>query len=192
LEAQILPSGRIRTAYELQRVEDWRPASSETAMAFKLFAIARQVLADWDLDGPLAALGNYLLGLQDPVSGAIRNCDDSAAGASLQDDPTLTDLVYTDGYGLIGLQEGYRATGDARYGDAAGRLAGFLARTQCQGESPRWDGGWRGSLDARTGEPRGRADQNNPIDEGGMYSVYAGWAAANIAYGLLRQVKREE
>jgi len=189
LQVQMLPSGRIRTAYELQRVEDWRPVSSETAMAFKLFAIARQLLDDGNLGGPLAALGNYLLGLQDEVSGAIRNRDASAAGASLQDDPTLTDLVYTDGYALIALQEAYQATGDARYLGAAARLADFLARAQCQGESPRWDGGWRGSLDARTGEPRGQADQNNPIDEGGMYSVYAGWCAAPITYGLLRQIQ---
>ena len=158
-------------------------------MALKLFAIARQVLPDAGLDGPLTALGTYLLRLQDEVSGAIRNCDDSAAGASLQDDPTLTDLVYTDGYALIALQEAYQATGDARYLRAAARLAEFLARTQCRGESPRWDVGWRGSLDARTGEPRGRANQNNAIDEGGMYSVYAGWSAAPITYGLLRQVR---
>jgi hypothetical protein len=189
LRAQILPAGRVHTAYELQQVEDWRPVSSETAMAFKLFAIARRLLDDRSLDEPLAALGSYLLELQDEVSGAIRNRDESAAGASLQDDPTLTDLVYTDGYALIALQEAYRAAGDARYLNAAGRLADFLARTQCRGESPHWDGGWRGSLDARTGEPRGRATQNNPIDEGGMYSVYTGWAAAPITYGLLRQVK---
>jgi hypothetical protein len=178
LQAHILPTGRIRTAYELQQVEDWRPVSSETAMAFKLFAIARQVLPDGDLEGPLTALGTYLLGLQDEVSGAIRNRDDSAAGASLQRDPTLT-----------ALQEAYQATGDARYLGAATRLADFLARFQCRGESPLWDGGWRGSLDARTGEPRGRANQNNAIDEGGMYSVYAGWSAAPITYGLLRQVR---
>jgi hypothetical protein len=189
LRAHILPTGRIRTAYELQQVEDWRPVSSETAMALKLFAVARQMLPDADLEGPLTALGTYLLRLQDEVSGAIRNRDDSAAGASLQDDPTLTDLVYTDGYALIALQEAHQATGDARYLRAAARLADFLARVQCRGESPHWDGGWRGSLDARTAEPRGRANQNNPIDEGGMYSVYAGWSAAPIIYGLLRQAR---
>jgi hypothetical protein len=189
LQAQLLPSGRIRTAYELEQVEGWRPVSSETAMTFKLFAIACRLLDDGNLDESLGALGNYLLALQDEVSGAIRNRDDSAAGATRQDDPTLTDLVYTDGYALVALQEAFQTTGDARYLSAAGRLADFLARTQCRGESPRWDGGWRGSLKARSGEPSGRADMDNPIDEGGMFSVYTGWTAATVTYGLLRQTQ---
>ena len=126
-------------------------------------------------------------GLQDPISGAIRNQRPETSGASLQDDSTLTDLVYTDGYALLALQEAYLTTRDGRLLAGATRLADFLARVQCRGESPRWDGGWRGSLDARSGEPRGRADHRNPIDEGGMYSVYTGWSAATITYGLLRQ-----
>lgn len=189
LQAQILPSGRICTSYELAGIEGWRPASSETAMALKLFAIARRLLDDESYAEPLAALGGYLLGLQDRASGAIGNRDTHSAGASQQDDPTLTDLVYTDGYALIALQEAYRATGEARYLEGSVRLADFLTQVQCHGESPRWDGGWRGSLDARSGTPRGRADQDNPLDEGGLYSVYTGWCAAPNTYALLRQME---
>jgi hypothetical protein len=188
LRAQILPSGRVSTSYELARIEGWRPASSETAMALKLFAIARHLLDDERYAEPLAALGDNLLGLQDSASGAIRNRDTDSAGASQQDDPTLTDLVYTAGYALIALQEAHQATGETRYLEGSVRLADFLARVQCYGESPRWDGGWRGSLDARSGTPRGRADRDNPLDEGGLYSVYTGWCAAPITYGLLRQM----
>ena len=35
-----------------------------------------------------------------------------------------------------------------------------------------------------TKEWDGRANQNNAIDEEGMYSVYTGWCCTNIVYGL--------
>ena len=57
---------------------------------------------------------------------------------------------------------------------------------QCRGESPLWDGAWRGSYDVEKECWAGRADQNNPIDEGGMYSVYTGWCNAPNMYGLLQ------
>lgn len=135
---------------------------------------------------PDCRIGAFLLRLQH-ANGAIRNADDSCRHASLQTEPDLTDLVYTDGYALLALQEAYQATGEPRFREAADRLADFLVRVQCRGESPRWDGGWRGAYDVNTLEPRGRADQENPLDEGGMYSVYTGWCAAPITYGLLRR-----
>jgi uncharacterized protein YyaL (SSP411 family) len=189
LQGHILPDGRMETAYETSQIEDWRPVSSETAMALKCFACAYHLLGEESLAANVHALGGYLLKLQDAESGAIYNQEASTVGASLQDDLTLTDLVYTDGYALLALQEAYLATNDDRYLVGATHLADFLVRTQCRDESPRWDGGWRGSLDARSGTPRGRANQNNPIDEGGMYSVYTGWCASTITYGLVRQAE---
>jgi len=121
------------------------------------------------------------------ANGAIRNADDLCRHASLQNDPNLTDLVYTDGYALVALQEAYQATGEPRFREAADRLADFLVRVQCREESPLWNGGWRDAYDVNTLEPRDRANQENSLDEGGMYSVYTGWCAAPITYGLLRR-----
>jgi hypothetical protein len=94
-------------------------------------------------------------------------------------------MVYTNGYGLMAWAEAYRVTGRKAYRDAAVALAGFLASIRCQGENPLWDGAWRGSYDVLRGEWSGRADQQNPLDEGGMYSVYTGWCNMPIATGLL-------
>lgn len=186
LYEHILPDGRIRTSFETAGVEQWRPPSSEAAMALKAFSLAYGILRTPLYRDALNRLGAFLLRLQHP-NGAIRNADDSCRHASLQADPELTDLVYTDGYALLALQEAFQATGDSRFREAADRLADFLVRVQCRGELPRWDGGWRGAYDVNTLEPRGRADQENPLDEGGMYSVYTGWCAAPITYGLLRR-----
>lgn len=43
LEQHILPNGRCRTTYEVMHGEDWRPVSSETAMAFYAFGAAYEV-----------------------------------------------------------------------------------------------------------------------------------------------------
>jgi hypothetical protein len=186
LQAHLLPDGRMRTSYETAGVEEWRPPSSETAMALKVFSLAYGILGvPLDRDA-INRLGAFLLRLQH-ANGAIRNADDSCRHASLQNDPNLTDLVYTDSYALLALQEAYQATGEPRFRAAADRLADFLVRVQCREESPLWNGGWRGAYDVNTLEPRGRANQENPLDEGGMYSVYTGWCATPITYGLLRR-----
>jgi hypothetical protein len=85
----------------------------------------------------------------------------------------------------MALYEAWKATDDETYALAAEKLAGFLASIQCSGESPLWDGAWRGSYNAVTRQWDGRANQNNHIDEGGMYSVYTGWCASTIMYGML-------
>lgn len=177
-----LPDGRMRTSYEINGVENWRPASSETAKAVLAFAVAQRSLSI-DLGKEMNRCFEFLSGLIDE-SGAIRNCDDSCLKASEQNDPDLTDLVYTDGYALLGFQEAYAATKDKRYRAAAETLASFLTGIQCQGESELWDGGWRGSYDVAKSQWRGRADQKNPFDEGGMYSVYTGWSTLPIIIGL--------
>ena len=97
----------------------------------------------------------------------------------------MCDLVYTEGFALMGFVEAYKLTGQAEYREAAIKLSEFLMSIQCNGESPLWDGAWRGTYNLETRKWDGRADQNNYIDEGGMYSVYTGWAAAPIMDGLL-------
>ena len=69
--------------------------------------------------------------------------------------------------------------------EAAVKLADFLMGIQCTGESHLWDGAWRGAYNVRKGCWSGRANQNNDIDEGGMYSVYTGWCNTTIMQGLL-------
>ena len=85
----------------------------------------------------------------------------------------------------MGLNEAYSLTGDIKYLDGAVGLADFLVSVQCDGESPLWDGAWRGAYNPENNRWEGRANQNNDIDEGGMYSVYTGWCCSNIMDGLL-------
>ncbi len=85
----------------------------------------------------------------------------------------------------MALIEVYKACGDEKYLKAAKKLGRFFIDIQCSAESPLWDGAWRGSYNVITGKWDGRADQNNPIDEGGMYSVYTGWCNTTIMNGLL-------
>ena len=63
----------------------------------------------------------------------------------MQNDADMTDMVYTNGYALLALQEAYRANRNGVYRDAYESLATFLAGVQCWGESGQWDGSWRGS-----------------------------------------------
>ena len=186
---RITESGRIRTSYETAQTEAWRPPASETAVALKAFAVAARFSQDMGTWTGMVNLAKALTCWQDK-SGAIVNCDEESSNASLQNDPDLTDNVYTNGYALLAYQEAYRSNGNSAYREAAERLADFLAGTQCWGESGMWDGSWRGSYSLKRKTWHGRANQNNELDEGGMYSAYTGWSTAPIAYGLLRMVKK--
>ena len=66
------------------------------------------------------------------------------------------------------------------------KLAEFLADIQCKDDLPCVNGGWRGSYNLKTGRYDGRCNQLNALDEGGEYSVYAGWCALPIAFGMLK------
>jgi hypothetical protein len=186
---RITDSGRIQTSYETAQTEAWRPPSSETAVALKAFAIAARFSQDMGTWMGMVNLAKALTRWQD-TSGAILNCDADTLSASLQNDPDLTDNVYTNGYALLAYQEAFRSNGNSDYREASERLAEFLINTQCWGESALWDGSWRGSYSIKRKSWHGRADQNNELDEGGMYSAYTGWSTAPIAYGLLRMVKK--
>jgi hypothetical protein len=189
MSGQMTPSGRIRTSFETAQTEAWRPPSSETAVALKAFAVVARYSQNLGAWNGLMALAKALIRLQDKT-GAICNCDEESKDASLQNDPDLTDMVYTNGYALLAFEEAYRSNGLADFRVAGEKLADFLADVQCWGESGKWDGSWRGSYSLKRKQWYGRANQGNELDEGGMYSSYTGWSTAPIAYGLLRVVSR--
>ena len=179
----ILPSGRMKTTYEIIRMEDWRPVSSETAIMLLVLGTAFMTTKNQVYLQKLHIVGEYLLSLQHE-NGAIQNCRKDSPEASLQNNADLCDLVYTQGFALQALIQAFDLTKEKKWLDAAFRLGDFLVKIQCWGESELWDGAWRGSFNTSTMEWDGRADQNNRIDEGGMYSVYTGWCCTNIVYGL--------
>jgi len=187
----IQPDGRCKTTYEIIRMEDWRPVSSETAIMLYVLDIAYQTTGKPAYLEKLNRTAAYLLSLQHP-NGAILNCKENCLEASLQNNMDLCDLVYTQGFALQALVYAFDCTREKKWLDAAFLLGDFLAGIQCSGESELWDGGWRGSYNPSTGEWDGRADQNNTIDEGGMYSVYTGWCCTNIVYGLELLEQRKE
>lgn len=176
--------GRIRTTYEIHQRENWRPASSETSETLRAFALSQRLL-DIDLTSQIAGATRFL-GRLTTDEGAIRNCDETCADASEQNDGSLTDLVYTCGYALHAWLDAWRLTGEAAHLDAARRLGEYLMSIQVDDPSVAWNGAWRGSYDVDQQIWRGRANQHNPIDEGGEFSVYTGWCNATIANGLLR------
>ncbi len=183
LIALIHSSGRISTSYEIIKMEDWRPVSSETAIMLYALCVAFDVTKKPEYLHKLHLVAEYLLILQHE-SGAIINCKDDCPEASLQNNTDLCDLVYTQGFALQALVLTFENTSEDKFLDAAYRLGDFLVGIQCSGESELWDGGWRGSYNVVTKEWDGRANQNNAIDEGGMYSIYTGWCCTNITYGL--------
>jgi len=186
-----MEDGRMKTSYELMKTEDWRPVSSETAKAVYAFAVAYRETGDPKFLAALDKAGRYTLHLQHP-SGGILNNDALTKDGALQNNEQLCDLVYTQGFALMALFEAYKATNNAEYLEGAEKLAAFLASIQCSGESPYWDGAWRGSYNAYTKQWDGRANQNNHIDEGGMYSVYTGWCASTIMYGMLLLLRERQ
>ena len=184
ISQQLTEDWRVKTMYELAGTEGWRPPSSDLAAAVRAYAFAARYTQDFAIWNGMSYLAARLMSWQDS-GGAIRNCDDSSREASLQNDPDMTDMVYTNGYAMMALQEAYLANGNTNYRDAAERLASFLADVQCWGESGAWDGSWRGSYHLKRRRWYGRADQDNELDEGGMYSAYTGLSTATIAYGML-------
>jgi uncharacterized protein YyaL (SSP411 family) len=183
LVSLLLQNGRSATSYEIIKMEDWRPVSSETAIMLYVLGQAYKVTGKQLYLQKLLPAAEYLLSLQDEI-GAIMNCKEDCKAASLQNNIDLCDLVYTQGFALQALIFAFEVTGKGKLLEAANKLGDFLVSIQCGGESELWDGGWRGSYNIVTKEWDGRANQNNTIDEGGMYSVYTGWCCTNIIYGL--------
>ncbi len=109
--------------------------------------------------------------------------------ASKNNDVNICDFVYTMGYGLNALISLYEVTGKRKFLDYAKKVASFALDVQCKENDPIVDGGWRGSFNKITKVPEGRCNQDNQPDEGGVYSLYAGWCALPITTGLLRLIR---
>lgn len=178
--------GRIFTSYERTKTEAWRPVSSEQYIALLCYAISFNLLGDERFLTEARKLLLYSETLIDAETGAIKNCVERDQALSLNDDPALCDLVYTQGFALNAFVELYRAAKEEKFLVRAQKLAGFLADIQCKDDLPCVNGGWRGSYNLKTGRYDGRCNQLNALDEGGEYSVYAGWCALPIAFGMLK------
>ena len=183
LDTMLLDTGRIQTTYEVEGGEAWRPASSESAIALYCYTRAYELTKDREYFRKASQLAEFLRGLQS-YQGGIVNCNTACLEASQQNNEDLCDLVYTQGYALMGLARFARL--EDSYGECVRRLADFLMDIQCQGESSLWDGAWRGAYIISEKRWSGRADQGgNLLDEGGMYAIYTGWCCMPIAEGLL-------
>lgn len=190
LDALILNTGRMQTTYELEGGEAWRPASSESAIALYCYTRAFEITKEQKYFEKADRLAGFIKTLQSPQGGIV-NCNGTCLEASQQNREDLCDLVYTQGYALLGLAHFAGVKSD--YIDCAYRLAQFLMEIQCEGESPLWDGAWRGAYSISGECWSGRADQGgNLLDEGGMYAIYTGWCCMPIAEGLLETMKFSE
>lgn len=180
---------RIHTSYELEKFEDWRPYSSEVSILLLGLSEAYENESDASLKEKIIKkrrlLSKLLLEMQHESGAILNNGDYSVEGLTLQEGGFLADLVYTEGFAIRALIKAYEVFCDEAYLQAAKKLAAFLLSIQCIGESPYWDGAWRGSYNVKEKRWAGRCNQNNQIDEGGMYSVYTGWCCTNIMLGLL-------
>ena len=189
---RLIVNGRMQTSMEQTQDPDefWRPVSSENAMALYAFAHAWRSYPDPAWKAACENILPFFLGLVDEKTGAVRNCDASSMDASQNNDPDLCDFVYTQGFALHAFLELYEAFGDGAMLARAEKLADWIVSVQCRGESPKWDGSWRGAISLSTGKWAGRCNQNNAIlDEGGEFSAYTGWSAYPICMGLLRLVR---
>jgi hypothetical protein len=186
LKPMQLASGRFVTSYEAPEnkgcTEDWRPVSSETAIAMKCFGIGYSVFKDDSYKQIAFKAADWIARVQHGCGG-ILNSDLQSPGSSLQQDH-LIDLVYTQGYAIMGLSHVVHNV-TSTYNECYQKLKSFLISVQCQGESECWDGAWRGSYNPERKCWDGRCDMNNDLDEGGIDSVYTGWCAAPIVIGLL-------
>ncbi len=102
-----------------------------------------------------------------------------------QNGDPVTDQLYTTGFALLGLHEGYAATGDPKLKASEDKLAEFLCRIQVRSEKyPYLDGTWFRAFDHRQWDYWASSG-----DVGwGAWSVEAGWAQAWTAVVLaLRQ-----
>ena len=178
-------NGRILTSYELNRSEDWRPVSSENYIALLCFALCYKYTGDDAFVGAIRQIEDFCDALIDE-SGAVKNFTAETKCASLNVSEDLTDLVYTLGFAMNALAEMSVIFNDESYKAKAEKLAQFLISIQCNENDPKVDGAWRGAYNLKTKKYDGRCNQNNKQDEGGKYSVYAGWCALPIAFGMLK------
>ena len=183
-----IKNGRVLTSYELNLAEDWRPVSSENYIALLCFALSYKYTGDMAFLSAIDEIEEFCDSLIDE-SGAVKNFTDETRSASLNVSENLTDLVYTLGFAMNALAEMKMIRNGEKYAKKAESLAEFLISIQCAENDPKVDGAWRGAYNLKTHKYDGRCNQNNEIDEGGEFSVYAGWCALPISFGMLKLIE---
>ena len=100
---------------------------------------------------------------------------------------TISDLLYTTNFALLGLHEAAAATGDPLYRQAEDKLARFLCRIQIRSAAhPELDGGWFRGFDYR----RWEYWASNSDPGWGAWCIETGWTQGWITGVLaLRQTK---
>jgi hypothetical protein len=103
-----------------------------------------------------------------------------------KDGDTVSDMLYTCNFALIGLHEAAEATGNQFYKNAEDKLAEFLCRIQIRSEAhPELDGAWYRGFDFR----RWDYWASNADWEWGAWCTESGWGTPWIASTLaLRQM----
>jgi uncharacterized protein YyaL (SSP411 family) len=186
----IVKGDRLLTAFETEGTENWRPVSSENAIAIYCLAQAYQCDKNPEILSVLKIICAFVDRLIDEKTGAVVNCTADSISASENNSEEICDLVYTESFALNAFIKMYEVFNDDDYLKKAKKLATWLSDIQCKHENPLWDGGWRGSYNIKHERWEGRCNQNNLIDEGGMYSVYTGWTALPIVFGMLKILKK--
>lgn len=184
VKAHFIKDGRVLSSYEINGSECWRTVASENMIALTTYALCYKLTGNEEFLARISEIEAFCERLIDP-SGAIINFTDETREASLNTEDGLTDLVYTDGFTLVGFVTLYEITKNKKWLEYAKALGKFLADIQCNEGNPKVDGAWRGSYSILDKKYAGRCNQNNPIDEGGEYSVYVGWCALPNLMGML-------
>ena len=178
--------GRVKTAYELEHCENWRPVSSENYIALLAFCSSYLTRGDEKLKTAGNRISNFCLSLIDTATGGVLNCTPETREASQSNSPEILDLVYTEGFALNALYYAYRALDNKTFCIKAKKLGDFLCSVQLKNVSPLIDGAWRGMYDLKQGKYGGNIHESSSAEEGGSDSVYAGWCSLVNAAGLLR------
>lgn len=179
-------NNRIVTSWEKNKDEAWRTVASENYIALLCFALCYKYTMDEKFLDLIKQIEGFCDSLFDEKEGAILNFTTETKNASLNISEDLTDLVYTLGFAMNALAEMWLIFKDERYKQKAGKLATFLQSIQCNEKNSRVDGAWRGAYNLRLKKYDGRCNQNNEIDEGGEFSVYAGWCSLPIIFGMMK------
>jgi hypothetical protein len=103
------------------------------------------------------------------------------------DGDSVSDMLYSCNFALVGLHEAAAATGDPFYAQAAEKLARFLARIQTRSEAhPELDGTWYRAFDFR----RWDYWASSADWEWGPWCTETGWSQPWIVAGLALRQRR--
>lgn len=170
----------------LLRADALRPGGTNATHVAWLYRVSRDVLSQQDVGVTCGGIQEQLgaPGLCDACPPASN--DEYGTGEApliaTNNNETITDMLYSNNYALVSLQEAYRATGDdATFAGPVAALASYLASIQLTAPTiPTLDGAWMRGFDYSLWEAYGSA-----ADWGwGPWSVETGWTVTWIAAGM--------